>query len=119
MQRTELSLSMKPKAVGRRLLDEARVAPGLIAAFGGSVLGFTLTLITIHLMPYLVDWLGWHYAFVPLALGPAFGVWAMARLRAHPDATKLGKKFKLPLEYQAKADRASWAELQRFLGEVF
>ena len=54
-----------------------------------TALGFTLTLITIHLMPYLVDWLGWHYAFAPLALGPAFGVWAMARLRAHPDATKL------------------------------
>ena len=43
-------------------------------------LGFLLTLITIHLMPYAVDWLGWRYAFAPLAVGPFLGVWAMARL---------------------------------------
>jgi MFS family permease len=51
--------------------------------------GFTLTLITIHLMPLWVDWLGWHYAFAPLAIGPFLGVIAMARLRALPDARKL------------------------------
>ena len=33
--------------------------------------------------------MGWRYAFAPLALGPLFGVVAMARLRAHPDAVKL------------------------------
>ena len=54
-----------------------------------TALGFTLTLVTIHLMPLWVDWLGWRYAFAPLAIGPALGVWAMARLRAHPDATRL------------------------------
>ncbi len=54
-----------------------------------TMLGFTLTLITIHLMPYWVDALGWRYAFVPLAIGPAIGVWAMARLRAHPRSTQL------------------------------
>ncbi len=52
-------------------------------------IGFTLTLITIHLMPYAVDLLGWHYAFAPLAIGPFLGVWAMFKLRAHPDAIKL------------------------------
>jgi len=51
--------------------------------------GFTLTLITIHLMPLWVDWLGWRYAFAPLAIGPFLGVIAMARLRALPDARKL------------------------------
>jgi len=51
--------------------------------------GFLLTLITIHLIPYFVDALGWRLAFAPLALGPAFGVWAMAQLRAHPDAVRL------------------------------
>ncbi|WP_417430065.1 MFS transporter [Kiloniella sp.] len=57
-------------------------------------LGFTLTLITIHLMPYAVDLLSWTYAFAPLAIGPFLGVWAMAKLRQHPDALKLanGKK---------------------------
>ncbi|MHA1154287.1 MAG: MFS transporter [Alphaproteobacteria bacterium] len=54
-----------------------------------TALGFTLTLITIHLMPLWVEALGWKYAFMPLAVGPALGVWAMARLRAHPDAVKL------------------------------
>ena len=52
-------------------------------------LGFLLTLITIHVMPYLVDWLGWRYAFAPLAIGPFLGVWAMARLRAHPESRRL------------------------------
>jgi MFS family permease len=54
-----------------------------------TALGFTLTLITIHLMPLWVEALGWRYAFMPLAIGPFLGVWAMARLRAHPDAIKL------------------------------
>ena len=52
-------------------------------------LGFTLTLVTIHLMPYLVELFGWHFAFAPLAVGPIFGVWAMAQLRKHPDAVRL------------------------------
>lgn len=51
--------------------------------------GFLLTLITIRLMPVFVDSVGWRYAFAPLALGPLFGVWAMARLRRHPDAARL------------------------------
>ena len=54
-----------------------------------TALGFTLTLVTIHLMPVWVGALGWRYAFVPLAVGPALGVWAMARLRAHPRAVAL------------------------------
>ena len=51
--------------------------------------GFLLTLVTIQLMPVAVDLVGWSYAFAFLAIGPAAGVWAMLRLRAHPDATKL------------------------------
>jgi MFS family permease len=54
-----------------------------------TALGFTLTLVTIHLMPHWVEALGWRYAFVPLAIGPAVGVFAMARLRAHPRAVQL------------------------------
>lgn len=37
----------------------------------------------------------------------------------NPGATAMGKKFKLPLAYDAKADEQSWAELQRFLKALF
>ena len=53
--------------------------------------GFLLTLISIHLMPVLVDYLDWTYAFSVLAIGPFLGVFAMARLRAHPDSVKLAQ----------------------------
>jgi hypothetical protein len=52
-------------------------------------IGFLLTLLTIHMIPPLVDLLTWQYAFAPLAIGPFLGVWAMARLRRHPDASRL------------------------------
>ena len=51
--------------------------------------GFLLTLVTIHLMPYLVEGLGWRYAFAVLAIGPFLGVVAMGRLRARPEAALL------------------------------
>ncbi len=54
-----------------------------------TALGFTLSLVTIHLMPLWVEWMGWRYAFAPLAIGPVWGIWAMARLRAHPDSLRL------------------------------
>jgi hypothetical protein len=68
------------------LSDPARVGTMLTLQ---TALGFTLTLVTIHLMPYWVAALGWHAAFAPLALGPLVGVVAMARLRAHPAALRL------------------------------
>lgn len=52
-------------------------------------IGFLLTLATIHLIPALVGSVGWHWAFASLAIGPALGVVAMARLRAHPEATRI------------------------------
>ena len=68
------------------LADPARVGTMLTAQ---TAAGFTLTLVTIQVMPYLVDALGWRYAFLPLAVGPAAGIWAMARLRAHPRSMAL------------------------------
>jgi MFS family permease len=68
------------------LSERARVGTMLTLQ---TALGFTLTLVTIHLMPLLVAAVGWRYAFMPLAVGPALGVWAMARLRAHPRSVVL------------------------------
>ena len=68
------------------LADPARVGTMLTLQ---TALGFTLTLVTIHLLPHFVDAMGWRYAFVPLAIGPAVGVWAMARLRADPRSIRL------------------------------
>lgn len=51
--------------------------------------GFVLTLLTIHMVPVLVEAFGWRWAFAFLAIGPFLGVAAMGRLRAHPDAAKL------------------------------
>ena len=52
-------------------------------------LGFLLTLFTIRLIPPLVDWVGWDYAFCVLALGPVFGIWSMLRLRQLPEAVHM------------------------------
>jgi len=68
------------------LSDPARVGTMLTLQ---TALGFTLTLATIHLMPYWVAALGWRAAFAPLAIGPIVGVIAMARLREHPAAVRL------------------------------
>ena len=37
----------------------------------------------------------------------------------NPGATALGEKFGMPLIYNEKADKESWAELNRFLKEIF
>jgi MFS family permease len=52
-------------------------------------LGFLLTIVSIKLIPRLVDLVGWRYAFMILAPGPLFGVVAMLRLRALPEAVKI------------------------------
>jgi len=51
--------------------------------------GFLLTLLTIRLIPVLVDSIGWEWAFVFLALGPAVGIASMLRLRGLPEATRM------------------------------
>jgi MFS family permease len=52
-------------------------------------LGFLLTLVTIRLTPTIVSATGWQWAFAFLALGPAFGIWAMRALQRSSDASKL------------------------------
>lgn len=37
----------------------------------------------------------------------------------NPDATEKGKKFNLPIAYQAAADSTSWEDMKTFFGEIF
>jgi dienelactone hydrolase len=37
----------------------------------------------------------------------------------NPDATELGKKFNMPIAYNAKADKESWSEMKGFLNKIF
>lgn len=52
-------------------------------------LGFLLTVLTVRLIPSLVAWVGWEWAFAFLAIGPAIGTGAMGLLRRSPEAVKL------------------------------
>jgi dipeptide/tripeptide permease len=51
--------------------------------------GFLLSMITIHLVPVVANWVGWQLAFAVLAPGPVVGIWAMGKLRASADARRL------------------------------
>src|SRR5664280_1165612 len=37
----------------------------------------------------------------------------------NPDATETGKKFNMPIEYNAEADRNSWNDMKMFFGKIF
>ena len=45
-----------------------------------TAVGFLLTLVTIRGVPWIADQIGWRWAFLWLAIGPALGVLAMIRL---------------------------------------
>jgi MFS family permease len=52
-------------------------------------LGFTLTIVSIRLVPVVVGVVGWRYGLLPLAAGPLLGTVAMLRLRGLPAALGL------------------------------
>ncbi|MGY1722173.1 MFS transporter [Blastococcus sp. SYSU DS0533] len=51
-----------------------------------TAIGFALTVASIQLVPMLADAVGWQYAFLLLAPGPACGALAMRRTTSHPPA---------------------------------
>lgn len=51
--------------------------------------GFSLTLVSIHLVPWVVDLAGWGIAFGVLSIGPFLGCLAMLRLRGRPEALQI------------------------------
>jgi dipeptide/tripeptide permease len=54
-----------------------------------TAVGFLLTLGSIQLTPVVADWVGWQWAFAPLAVGPLVGTVAMLALRRRPEAELL------------------------------
>jgi MFS family permease len=52
-------------------------------------IGFLLTIVSIRLIPGILDRVGWEWAFVALAPGPVFGIWSMLKLRRLPEAAKI------------------------------
>lgn len=51
--------------------------------------GFLLSMVSIHIVSQLTEVWGWDWVFMILAIGPAFGIWGMTRLRGLPEATKM------------------------------
>ena len=47
-----------------------------------TALGFAMTFFTVQATPVLAEWWGWPPVIAIMALGPAFGIYAMARLTA-------------------------------------
>ena len=68
-------------------LAEPRYAGSVLAL--QLALGFTLTIVSIRLVPVAVSLAGWRYALLPLAIGPLLGTVAMLRLRRLPAALAL------------------------------
>jgi MFS family permease len=68
------------------LADAAYVGTALALQLA---IGFTLTVATIWLVPFLEDSVGWRWAFAFLAPGPALGIVAMLRLKGAPEAARI------------------------------
>jgi MFS family permease len=65
---TMVTESVPPHAVGTALMVQTS-------------LGFLLTMGSIQLIPVMVGWVGWRWAFAVLAVGPALGIESIRRLR--------------------------------------
>jgi MFS family permease len=68
------------------LADPAYVGTALTLQLG---IGFTLTVLTIWLVPLLRDQIGWRWAFALLVPGPLLGIVAMMRLKGLPEAKRI------------------------------
>ena len=48
-------------------------------------LGFLLTTVTIQLVPWTAELIGWRWSFLILVPGPVFGIFSIRRLRGNPE----------------------------------
>jgi MFS family permease len=74
---TVIGDSAQFSAMATELSESSYVGTALALQLG---LGFLLTLISIRLTSVLAAHIGWRWSFLPLALGPAVGVFAMLLL---------------------------------------
>jgi MFS family permease len=88
------------------LADQAYVGTALTLQLAA---GFTITVATIWLIPYLEAALGWRWAFAFLAPGPAVGVLAMLRLRSLPEADRLAGGNSLQNNIPEPRPRGKWS----------
>ncbi|HTK57210.1 MAG TPA: MFS transporter [Gemmatimonadales bacterium] len=65
---TMVTESVPPHAVGTALMVQTSI-------------GFLLTMASIQLIPVVVGWVGWRWAFAVLAVGPALGIESIRRLK--------------------------------------
>ncbi|KPV45254.1 MFS transporter [Alicyclobacillus ferrooxydans] len=67
---------------------------GTALAFQMSV-GFLITTISIYLLPVIVSWVTWRYAFMVLAIGPVFGIVSMSRLKSITSLSSRGESYEV------------------------
>lgn len=58
--------------------DDEHIGTALTAQ---TAVGFTLTAVSIQLIPIVAALAGWHYALLLLSAGPIFGIWAICQPR--------------------------------------
>jgi MFS family permease len=73
-------------AIVTELADQAYVGTAVTLQLAA---GFTLTVVTIWLIPLLQEHLSWQWAFAFLAPGPAMRALAMTRLMRSPEAARI------------------------------
>jgi len=73
-------------AMVTELSDQAYVGTALTVQLA---VGFTLTVVTIWLVPVVRDGIGWQAAMAMLAIGPVLGVVSMLRLKNLPEAAQI------------------------------
>lgn len=69
------------------LADQSYVGTALTLQLAA---GFTITVATIWLIPFLEAALSWRWAFAFLAPGPILGILVMLRLKSLPEAARIG-----------------------------
>ena len=83
---TVVSDSAQFSAAVSELTDPRYVGTALTVQ---TTFGFLLTMISIRIIPPIVDAIGWEWAFVVLLPGPVFGIWSMLKLRRMPEAERM------------------------------